>query len=474
MLTTSKTPQKIGLIEFSVGLTLLLWLGSKWYYGDWFVNPYKYVAKTASLSATVLMCWSVLLSTRWPVLENYFGGLDKVYQVHKRLGRVAFGVILLHPLFLALDRFPHMLKLLHALWFQRPAGSRYLWGQNVGVLALLGMAALLTVTLWFKIPYHLWKRSHEWFGLVLALVAVHIVLVEADIAAYPLLRVWMMGWLLLALLSFGYIRFGYRHWGPRFAYQVAEIERIGDVLEITFRPQAAKMDFKPSQFVYLVTQARGLPPEAHPYSIACGYNVDASLKLGIKKVGDYTRQLDRLAPGDAVTLYGPYGRFSEKFLSAARHCVFIGGGIGITPFIGMWHVALHSEDRRDPHDLPQPLEHLHPEMVKTWKSPLVSLFYICRTAAEASFDDDIQREIARSEFHGFQAFEARGHHYELYLTAARGRISAEYIDQQVAGGGRDKYIFMCGPSAMVNALRTQFLRLGVAPGQLVIEDFNLV
>jgi predicted ferric reductase len=474
MLTTSKTPQKIGLIEFTVGLTLLLWLGSKWYYGDWFTNPYKYVAKTASLSATVLMCWSVLLSTRWPVLENYFGGLDKVYQVHKRLGRVAFGVILLHPLFLALDRWPQIVKLLQALWFQRPAGRRYLWGQNVGVAALLLMCALIAVTLWLKLPYHLWKRLHEWFGLVLALVSVHIFLVEADIAAYPLLRIWMAGWLILALLSFGYIRFGYRFWGPRFAYQVAEIERIGDILEITFSPRAAKMDFKPSQFVYLVVQARGIPAEAHPYSIACGYNQEASLKLGIKKVGDYTRKLDQLAPGDAVTLYGPYGHFSQKFLSAERHCVFIGGGIGITPFIGMWHVALHSEDRRDPQDVPQPLTRLHPEMLKTWKSPLVSLFYVCRTAAEASFDDDIQREITRSEFHGFQAFAARGHHYELYLTAERGRISADYIARQVAGGVQDKYIFLCGPSTLVNALRTQFLAGGLNPHQLVIEDFNLI
>ena len=473
MLTISKIRQRMGPIFFAVGITLAIWLVSKWYYEDWFTNPYKYVAKTASLSATVLMCCSIMLSTRWGFFEDFFGGLDKVYQVHKRIGRYAFFLILLHPVFLAVDRLPDIPAFLLAMWFHYPEGDRYLWGQNVGVAALIGFAGLIALTLWIRIPYHRWKKIHEYFGVLLLIVAIHIFLVKADVARYPFLTAWMYGLLGLALCSFIFIRFLYRRWGPRFDYCVSGIERVGDVLEVTFTPHNKKMDFRPGQFVYLVVHRKGITPEPHPYSIACGYNLEAKLKLGIKQVGDHTRTLDRLDPGDPVTLYGPYGYFSDAFLRADRDCVFIGAGIGITPFIGMWHVALHSEERYDLAQVPQPIRKLHPEILKTWKSPKVSLFFVCRTLEEASFDNDIQNEVILSQFHGFPQLEKRGHHYELYLSSQQGRISAGYIDQHSPGGVTDKYLFLCGPSPMVFALIQQFKAMGIKRNQIIVEDFNL-
>lgn len=474
MATSSLILRKTWPIWATVAATLALWLGCKWIAQDWFDNGFKYLAKTASLSATVLMCWTIVLSTRCRFIENLFGGLDKVYQVHRRTGRLAFAIILFHPLFLVLNRFPDIQAMLSGLWFQPPEGSAYLWGQNAGVIALLAMIMLIAVTLWFKLRYHIWKRSHEWFGAVLLLVIAHILLVDADIAAYPPLRIWMYAFLAAAAVAYVYIRFCYRAAGPRFSYRIGEIERVGEILEITLHPIGTGMDYKPSQFVYMVVRKPGFPGEPHPYSIACGYRPDGRLKLGVKKAGDYTRLLDRLAPGDEVVLYGPYGRFSERFLAADRNCVFIGAGIGITPFIGMWHVALHSEDRVAPEDVPVPLQRIHPELMRKWKSPLVSLFYVSRTMQDASFDDDIRREIELSHFHGFQAFERRGHHYEIYLTSRQGRFSAKYTAQHVNGGVQDKYIFLCGPTRMVNSLIKEFLALGVKTEQFVVEDFNLV
>jgi predicted ferric reductase len=471
---STRTPQNLKPILLTVGITLAIWIGSKWYYQDPFANPYKYVAKFGSLAAITLMCWSILLSTRWRFLEVYFGGLDTVYQIHKRIGRWAFFLILLHPVFLAVDRLPDIVAFLRAMWFLRPRRDAYLWGQNVGVVTLIAFAGLIAVTLWIKIPYHIWKRTHEWFGLVLLLIIVHILLVSADVAAYPLLTVWVYGLLGLAAVGFVYIRFLYWRIGPRFPHAVSGIEKTQDIIKATFAPLEKKMDFRPSQFVYLVVHKEGITPEPHPYSIASGYNLPAEFKLGIKKLGDHTRTLDRLEKGDHVTVYGPYGRFSEKFLQAERDCVFVAGGIGITAFIGMWHVALHSEDLYDPQEVPAPLGHLHPEIIKTWKSPLVSLFYAVATAEEASFDSDIRNEVVSSHFQGFEAFEQRGHHYELYLSDPRGNITAEYLDEHVAGGVRNKNIFLCGPPAMVDALIPQLKGLGVTNQQIIIEDFDLV
>jgi len=475
MLTTSKTHQNYWPVAFTVGITLLVWLANKWYYWDWFDNPYIYPAKAASLTATVLMCWCLVLSTRLRLLENFFGGLDKVYQVHKRLGRLAFWTIIWHPLFLAADKLPDASRFLQVMWFRLPGEDRYLLGHNIGVAAFLLMVALTALTLWFKLPYHRWKQSHEWFGLVHIAVIAHIFAVNKDVAAYPFLAVWLYTLLAVALLCFLYIRFGYRFLGPHCRYAVSRIEKVRDVLEVTLAPQDRKMDFRPSQFVYLVVHKKGIKAEPHPYSIACGYNLAADLKLKIKQVGDYTRSLNLhvLGPGDPVTLYGPYGHFSDRFLAAECDCVFIGAGIGITPFLGMWHVVLHSEERLDQGEVPEQLQHLHPEIIKTWKSPLVHLFYISRTGEEASFDDDIRQEVESSQFHGFEAFERRGHRYELYLTAEHGKITADYIDKQVLGGLKNKYIFLCGPSPMVCSLTKQFKALGLLESQIIVEDFNM-
>jgi predicted ferric reductase len=454
--------------------TLVIWLGSKWYYQDWFENPFKYAAKAASLTATVLMCWSVILSTRARFLENHFGGLDKVYQVHKHLGKWALSIILLHPFFLAADRILNLPEFMRGLWFVPAGGSRYLIGHNVGVATLLMMGLLLFLTLRRRLPYHVWKKTHEWLGLVLAMAMAHVITVQRDVASYPFLAGWMYGWMILAAASFVYIRFLYRFVGPHSTYRVAIIEWIGDILELTLTPRTSGMDFKPSQFIYLVVHKTGITPEPHPYSIACGYNVQSTIKLGIKRAGDHTATLDLLEAGDPVTLYGPYGRFSEAFLRADRDCIFIAGGIGITPFMGMWHVALHTEERVEKDDLPEDLRRLHPEMMRRWKSPRVALFYVCNNEEQASFENDIKNEVTLSQSLGFGGLKERGHHYELYLASRQGLISAAYIDRHVPGGALNKYIFLCGPSPMMASLMAQFKSMGVRKEQIIIEDFNLV
>ncbi len=474
MLTLSHIRHKMWPIHATLGITMIVWIGSKWAYGDVFADPYKYPAKAASLCATLLMCWGAILSARLRPLERFFGGLDKVYQVHKRIGRWAFFILLLHPLFLSAHNLPDLSAFFLEMTFRRPGGNPYLWGQNLGAAALMVMTALMILTLWVKVPYHRWKRSHEGFGPVLFLVAAHILVVDRDVTAYPVLAVWVYGFLILALASVVSMQWLYRFWGPCFPYTVSARSMHAEVLHLTLRPSEAPMDFRPSQFVYLVVHKEGITPEPHPYSIACGYNREQRIKLGIKLVGDHTRTLPGLEPGDRVTLYGPYGHFSDRFLDGERDCVFIAGGIGITPFLGMWHVALHSEERQDDREVPERLRRLHPEIIKTWKSPRVHLFYVCRSVEDAGFDEDIRQEVASSHDHGFRAIEERGHHYELYLTSGRGRMTADYVDERVPQGVLNKTVFLCGPSPMVASLIEQFRALALEDRHIVVEDFNLV
>ena len=124
MLTVSRTRQLFLPIILSVAATWGIWLGSKWYFQDWFEDPFKYPAKAASLSAMVLMCWCTLLSTRLTLFEDVFGGLDKVYQIHKRLGRWSFWIILVHPLCLAADQLPELGAFFSDMWSDAGVGRQ--------------------------------------------------------------------------------------------------------------------------------------------------------------------------------------------------------------------------------------------------------------------------------------------------------------------------------------------------------------
>ncbi|MDF1486564.1 ferric reductase-like transmembrane domain-containing protein [Ramlibacter sp. H39-3-26] len=49
--------------------------------------------------AFLLMTMVILLSTRAPALENLFGGLDRLYQVHRVMGVLTALIVLVHFFF---------------------------------------------------------------------------------------------------------------------------------------------------------------------------------------------------------------------------------------------------------------------------------------------------------------------------------------------------------------------------------------
>lgn len=474
MLTTSRFHLRLWSVHASVAAVLLLWLGCKWAYGDWFDDGYKYVAKAASLTATTLMCWCVVLSARFRPLEDLFGGLDKVYQVHKRLGKMLCPVLALHPLFLAAHRLPDAAAFLSYFAPVLDAADPYALGKDLGSAAMILLYALVGISLRQFLRYDRWKRLHELLGPVFLAVMLHVYLVHADVARYAPLRLVFWAMLLAAACSWVYIRLLYGRFGPRHEYAVERVEPVGEVRELTLRPLGEPMNFKASQFVYLVIRKPGVSPEPHPYSIASGYSPDGRFKLGIKEAGDHTRSLACLEAGDRADVYGPYGRFSQPFFSRGRDCVFIAAGIGITPFIGMWHVALHTEERVRSQEMDAQLKARHPELSSDWKAPKVALFYICRTREEASFDDDILAQAASSPFGSVEAARLAGYEYVLHQSGVSGRFGVEHVKEAVGDGYAGRLFFLCGPTPMMESVSAQLLAHGVSPADIVVEDFNLV
>jgi predicted ferric reductase len=161
-------------VAASLAITYALWLGAMGAADEWYDNPWNYPAKVGSHGTLILMCWAFILATRFRWVERLFGGLDKVYEAHRHIGESAFILIFLHPVFLAVAHADSVAEFLRYLWF---SGN---WVRNTGLIALAIFILLVVLSIYSKLAYHLWKRSHDFFGALLVLIVVHAVLANGD------------------------------------------------------------------------------------------------------------------------------------------------------------------------------------------------------------------------------------------------------------------------------------------------------
>lgn len=297
------------------------------------------------LSGLLALWWmstGIVLASRPAWLEKRFGGLDKLYRLHKHLGIGAGMLVLTHWL---TEWLPKQLSKLGWLppRVRGPKGQPDRWidlAKDVGEWAGYILLALVVIALIKRIPYRYFRLVHKAFGAVFLAGVFHgLMLLPASFWQQPL------GWLTAALAAAGIIpallslsnRIGRKRQFPALIEAIHKHE--GQVIEIICRPQPAWPRHRAGQFLFTNF---GQPAEgAHPFTIASAWNPqDGTLTLAIKALGDFTAKLPALAqPGCKLMLEGPYGSFD--FASADNvdrsndpaHQVWIAGGIGITPFL---------------------------------------------------------------------------------------------------------------------------------------------
>jgi predicted ferric reductase len=424
-----------GVVVATTVMSLLIWLGSQWYFDEWNDDPFRYVAKVGSMSATTLICWTFILSTRFRAVERLFGGLDKVYKAHRNIGRAAFFLILLHPTFLAIPLIPHWGDFLRFFWF---SGD---WVRNSGIIALLIFVVLVSVSLWITLRYHAWKHTHHFFGLMLLVVIVHTIVADGEIMTFPVLTVWFFSWLALAVFCFLYIRVLYRWMGPLHDYEVATVSQRGDITEVYLRPlrPGGRMRHRPGQFIYISFDSDTVSPESHPFSISSPPG-QQHLRLSVAEVGDWTRTVSDLRGGERARVWGPYGEFGDRIhANPDLDPVMIAGGIGVTPFLSMIS---------DEHFLREGDRSAH-------------LIYSVVKRDEAVYQDEI---------------EALGLDDTLvsitHSSDEDGFLDADVIGEMV-GGLDGKMFLICGPAPMMDTLTKDLRERGVGVDRIFTEDFSV-
>jgi len=415
-------------------ITFILWVLSKENFNVFLDQPLKSLSQILALFGIILMAFTTLLSTKIRFIEKFTSGLDKAYNMHQLTGSLAFIFIINHPLLLLVQSLPHIN--VSMLYIFPSTNLPY----TFGILALYCMILSFIFIVFIKIPYNKWRLTHKLLSLAFLLGSIHILLITSDTSAFLPLRVWIFGFIAIGLGSITYSLL-YKYLAPKLYYKIEKIDRSIDVITLYLKPIGDKgiLNFEPGQFVYIGFKNKEIGRELHPFSIASGTNKNY-LRISAKIVGDYTLKLPQyLNEGDIGTIYGPYGSFAKD----ARHfknCLWIAGGIGVTPFLSML-----SNEAENPSD------------------KLIHFYYSYRKKEDANFLLHIQKSISKVNHISFID----------WCTQDKNRLSADAIKSHLDLTTIDA-IFLCGPIKMMEGLKKDFLKNGVAEERIMYENFSFL
>lgn len=295
------------LILITLLITLLLWVFSKGSLTAVTNNPLISINQLTALIGTILLVWSMFLSTRLDFLEKLFGGLDKAYKVHCNVSKLGMILILIHPLALTVGSLPINVRYFFPV-HKVPA-------INLGVYSFWIFVAAILITLLINkinLSYHVWKQTHRFLNLAMILALLHVVTIQSDTSFFVPLGAWMYMLTGLGVASGLYTTFFYRSFGPKFDYEIESIRRYKDIHDVYLRPLSQRLSHKIAQYAYVSFINDALSKETHPYCIT-SLPGDDFLRFSIKELGDYTKKLTKLRVGDKAIVYGPYGRLGERF-----------------------------------------------------------------------------------------------------------------------------------------------------------------
>ena len=378
------------------------------------------------------------LRPRWP--ERWFGGLDKMYRLHKWLGITALVVSVVHWLW------SQGLKWAVGYgWVARPVrGERpaiensieaffaTLRGsaEGLGEWAFYAAVILIALALIKYFPYHYFYKTHRLLAIVYLVLVYHtVVLTTFDYWTSP------VGVVLAALLAYG-----------TWAAIVVLVRRVGvtrqvhgTIAAIQYFPGVRTLEtaidvpkgwpgHEPGQFAFATSN---LSEGAHPYTIASAWKAsEPRISFITKELGDHTSRLrERLQVGQDMKIEGPYGCFT--FDDTCARQIWIGGGIGITPFVAqMKHIAAQS-DAGGADLLERPVDLFH---------------------STAEYDEDAIRNLTA---------DAKAAHVSLHVMvdSRDGFLTGDRIRAEVPDW-REASIWFCGPTGFGEALRKDFAAQG--------------
>ncbi|MEP3331050.1 ferric reductase-like transmembrane domain-containing protein [Sedimentitalea sp.] len=332
----------------------LLWLGANLPLPDIFtvISVRNLLVQYSGVLSIGAMSVAMILATRAPLIDRWLNGLDKSYRLHKWLGITTLVTTVSHWVFVSGPKWAVDLGLMEAPERQRPSGALPDLGavqtflnslrepaEGLGEKAFYVAVLLIIVALIKRIPYRFFAKTHTLIAIAYLVLVFHSI-VLMDFAAWTqpvgiITALLLIGGTIAALLTLTR-QIGRRR---RVACKVTALRQFPSmkVTEAEVTVNAGWTGHDAGQFAFVTfDKSEG----AHPFTIASDWDESTRAITFISKtLGDYTAVLpEQMAVGDDVTVEGPYGRFT--FEDTKERQIWIGAGIGITPFIArLKHLA---------------------------------------------------------------------------------------------------------------------------------------
>src|ERR687897_215221 len=310
------------------------------------------LAVALALGGTSAFALNHVLGARLRIVEALFGGLDRMYSIHRANGQVAFLLLLGHVILILASR--ATISADTALELLGPGAG---WTVFTGVLAFSGMTVAFLMPLSARLGHEVFVYVQRSFGFVFLLASYHVFTTDGAKTDSRALT-----WYMAALATLGIAAFAYRSLlgnvlVRRRPYRVKAVNRLDDsVTEIVMEPVGQPLAYAAGQFLFVNFRSLALADALHPLELSLRRQVfavrpgevgnqfhpfsitsapsEASLRITVKAVGDYTRALRELEPGAEAVVEGPYGSFSHDGAGGAWQ-IWLAGGIGVTPFLSM-------------------------------------------------------------------------------------------------------------------------------------------
>lgn len=422
---------------------LLTLLTGLWWLADTpFPQPFGYfplravMVQYSGILGMGCMSAAMILALRPRWLEARLDGLDKIYRLHKWLGIGGLMVSVLHWWWAQGTRW-----MVGWGWLERPArGTRpagdhsvEAWfgtlrgtAEGLGEWAFYAAVALIALALIHRFPYRLFYKTHRLLAVAYLVLVFHgVVLMKFSYWSSP------VGWLMAALLAYGAA-----------AAVIVLLRRVGvnrqvngaiasltyyeglRVLETAIDVPQGWPGHQAGQFAFVTSDER---EGAHPYTIASAWSeTDHRITFITKELGDHTRTLRaRLKIGQSVKIEGPYGCFT--FNDACPKQIWVGGGIGITPFIARMKQLALAPDAANSKEI---------------------YFFHTTTDYDDAAITKLKADAAAAQVH-----------LQVLVDSQDGRLSGERI-RAAMPSWTEASLWFCGPTGFGQALRADFAAQG--------------
>ncbi len=394
--------------------------------------------KMLGLVAGLLILLQLPLAGRIKWLDRIFPLPGLIRQHQKHAGVIAL-MALAHPVCVMLSEGTLLI----------PLDIRY-WPEWVGV-GLLAMVIIQMIgNRWRQaliVPFHIWLPLHRIGGLMIAvLLIVHVLNVSESftVPGPPRLAVFIAA--ITFIMIWLWVRTGWLR-ASRKPYVVSRVESAGaDCTSVVLAPVSRMpIAYLPGQFILVSFRSKRISSEPHPFTLSSTPSRGEMLQLIIRICGDWTRNANKLQPGDRVLIQGPFGRFGHLFTTADRELIMIAGGIGITPMLSMLRFMADNGDTRR-----------------------ITLIWSNRSEKHIILADEMDALAAKLT--GLRCILIFTRNAEG--KAPSGRLNQNMLQDLLRNCSSESAVFVCGPAGMMKQVTTDLKALGFPHRSIFTEMFG--